>query len=30
METKNTSLGLAENIEGALAYVVGWISGLVL
>jgi len=30
METKRTALGLSENIEGALAYVVGWISGLVL
>lgn len=29
METKKTALGLDENIEGVLAYVLGWITGLV-
>ncbi len=29
METKKTALGLSENIEGALAYLAGWITGLV-
>lgn len=29
METKKTALGLSENIEGALTYVLGWITGLV-
>lgn len=29
METKKTALGLSENIEGALAYLVVWITGLV-
>ncbi len=28
MEQKTTPLGLGENIEGALAYVLGWISGI--
>lgn len=28
METKKTALGLNENIEGALTYVLGWITGL--
>lgn len=29
METKKTALGLGENIEGVLTYVLGWITGLV-
>lgn len=29
MENKTTSLGLSENIEGLLSYVLGWLSGLV-
>ena len=28
MENKTTSLGLAENIEGLLSYVVGWVTGI--
>ncbi|MGB9593892.1 MAG: DUF4870 domain-containing protein [Anaerolineae bacterium] len=29
METKKTALGLSENIEGALAYIGWWVTGLV-
>ena len=29
MENKTTSLGLSENIEGLLSYLLGWVSGLV-
>jgi len=29
VENKTTSLGLSENIEGLLSYVLGWVSGLV-
>ncbi len=29
MDEKNTALGIGENIEGALCYVLGWITGIV-
>jgi len=29
MENRKTSLGLDENIEGLLCYVLGWITGIV-
>jgi uncharacterized membrane protein len=29
METKKTALGLEENIEGLLTYVLGWVSAIV-
>ncbi len=29
MEKRKTSLGLDENIEGCLCYVLGWITGIV-
>ncbi len=29
-EGKSTSLGIDENLEAALAYVLGWVSGLIL
>lgn len=30
MNTENTSLGLEENIEGALAYLLGFLTGIAL
>lgn len=30
MENKTTSLGLSENIEGLLSYVLGWVSGVAM
>ena len=29
-ENEKTKLGIGENVEGALAYLVGWVSGIVL